>query len=503
MTVPVCDIDFYSDAVIRDPLPHYAAMRALGPVVHLPRNGCYALPRHAEAVAALRQPLVFSSAQGLSLSPRVNAILKGSTLNSDPPQHDRTRAVTGAPLLPGALRGTVEARIRAAAEGLVETLVARGEVDAIADLATYLPLTIVAELVGLPEAGQGKLLTWASATFNLFADDNPRAQAAFADLKDLAAFLAEYGRPERLKPGGWAARIFEVGPERGIDPATCAQLMRDYINPSLDTTISATGQAIGLFADNPDQWDLLRARPDLIPNAIEEVVRLSTPIRAFSRHVARDVEIGGATLPEGARVLVIYASANRDERVFPDPDRFDIARDTANHLGFGMGVHMCMGMHLARLEIAALLEALRTRVARFERTGPATVAMNNTIRAWASLPVRLVPGRLADAAPATRAGEDWLDAVVTAREDAGEGVIALTLESAGNILFIMCDQLRWDYLSCYGHPHLHTPNIDRLAARGVRFDRAYVQSPVCGPVADEHLYRALCPATAQAGTSSR
>jgi hypothetical protein len=130
--------------------------------------------------------------------------------------------------------------------------VQQGEFDAVADFARFLPVTIVAELVGLPPAvDSAQMLKWASATFNLFGTENARTEAAFDDLKDLRDFLLEYGRPEKLKPGGWARRIFEVGPERGISFETCAQLMRDYINPSLDTTISVSGQLIRLFAETP------------------------------------------------------------------------------------------------------------------------------------------------------------------------------------------------------------------------------------------------------------
>ncbi|MEZ5649762.1 MAG: cytochrome P450/oxidoreductase [Burkholderiaceae bacterium] len=449
--VPVYAPDIFDDAAILDPMPHYAAIRELGPVVWLPAQGVYAVGRYAEVTRVLRDPLTFVSSKGLSLQPKVNDILVGSTLNSDPPAHDATRAVTGAPLLPGAL-GEHAQRIENAAERLIESLVERGSFDAIADLAQYLPVTIVAELVGLPDAGRGRLFAWASATFNLFGPDNARARAAFADLKELRAFLEVYGKPGKLKEGGWADRIFRVGPQRGIALETCAQLMRDYINPSLDTTISATGQAIALFAENPDQWDLLRARPELTDNAIEEVVRLSTPIRALSRHAIRDAEIAGVPIPAGSRLLVIYASANRDPRKYADPDRFDVRRDVHDHVGFGHGVHMCMGMHLARLEIRCLLRALARRVERFEFAGEPTIAMNNTIRAFATLPVRVVPlaaapGRIGDAAVAdplaghalvrtagALAGErqddpHWLQAVVCERRLLTPDIVELTLES--------------------------------------------------------------------------
>lgn len=431
MNLPVFDGDLYADEVIRDPYPVYARLRAMGPVVWLSQQQVYALPRYAEVASVLRQPRRFISSRGVSLNERTNRLLVGSTLNSDPPEHDATRAITSAPLLPGALEA-ITPRIRAAADGLVAELARRGRFDAVSDFAQYLPVTIVAELVGLPDTARQKMLTWASATFNLFGPENERARAAFDDLRDLKAFLDEHGTPDKLKPGGWAARIFEVGAERGIPFEQCAQLMRDYINPSLDTTISSTGQAIKFFADAPDQWALVRQRPELIPNAVEEVVRLAAPIRAFTRFVAEDSEVAGVPIPQGARVMVMYASANRDERKFADPDRFDVTRDVHDHLGFGSGVHMCMGMHLARLEIVSLLQSLARRVKTVRLAGEPVVAMNNTIRAYASLPVAVEADDAAqgDLPAAAQAEGDTLRVRVATRRLVAQDIVALELESA-------------------------------------------------------------------------
>lgn len=138
MSIPSLDIDFYSDEVIQDPYPVYAQMRDLGPVVYLPQHDLYALPRYDEVSEVLRQPFRFVSSRGVSPIQKVNDILVGSTLNSDPPEHDRTRAVTSEPLLPGALKD-IEPMLKDAADGLVETLCARGEFDAIADFDSTCP----------------------------------------------------------------------------------------------------------------------------------------------------------------------------------------------------------------------------------------------------------------------------------------------------------------------------------------------------------------------------
>lgn len=390
MEAPPYDVDFYSDAVIADPLPHYRAMQALGPVVWLPAQNAYAFVSYKAVMDGLRRPNVFQSGRGLSLNDAVNQNLVGSTLNTDGEKHTRKRMITAPPITPIPLE-PLEPQIAEAADHLAEDLVAKGAFDAVTDFAQILPLRFVIELVGLPDAGSAKMLKWASATFNVFEGFNDRSKAAFADIAELQAFLAEYGQKVRLKKGGLARRIFEVAEDNGLTQAEAAQQMRDYINPSLDTTISVAGFAAWHFAKSPDQWDKLRAAPELVDGAIEELVRLTTPIRAFSRYVGEDTQVEGTSIPKDSRVIIVYAAANRDPAMFEDPDRFDIARSARRHMGFGHGKHMCIGMHLARIELRNLLLAMARRVASWEIAGEAEIAFNNTIRAFKYLPVKVTP----------------------------------------------------------------------------------------------------------------
>ena len=385
---PVWDEDFYGDDFIRDPLPRYRRMQAMGPVVWVAPQKMWAVTRHRQICEVARRPRSFASDRGLSLSDDVNAMLIGSTLNSDGERHQKSRSITARPIAPKGLAPLIS-DISRVAEELAERIVGRGHFDAVSEFAQVLPLTIVTDLIGLPVEARAKMLRWASATFNLFDGFNDRSQAALNDMREMQHFLREHVRPEAMKPGGLAARVFELAPGQGFTADEAAQLLRDYINPSLDTTISATGYAAHLFAQHPDQWDQLRAHPDLIPNAVEEIVRLATPIRGFSRYVAQDIEFEGVPMREGERVFLIYAAGNRDADVFEAPDRFDVTRNTRKHLGFGHGVHACMGMHLARAEMVALLDALVPRVSRWHLDGPPVVAMNNTIRAMSSCPVRI------------------------------------------------------------------------------------------------------------------
>ena len=195
--------------------------------------------------------------------------------------------------------------------------------------------------------------------------------------------------PARIKPGSWSARAFRLADEGAIPPEMARRMLIDLIGPSLDTTILGTGSLLMLLAQNPDQWRALKASPSLIPNAVNEALRLESPVRAFTRHVARDTEIGGVRVPEGARVLVLYGSANRDERRWQDADRFDIRRPgAAGHLAFGAGRHTCLGAHLARLEMQSILRAMTARVDSFEIGKPVFV-LNNILRGLQSLPMTL------------------------------------------------------------------------------------------------------------------
>jgi cytochrome P450 len=231
------------------------------------------------------------------------------------------------------------------------------------------------------------MLEWSSAGFNALGPLNQRAQAGLPLLAEMMTFQAEVFKKDKLRPGGWAAQLFEAV---GAGEATVAEgmkMMLDYLGPSLDTTIAATTNAIWLFAQHPEQWQALRDDPRLIPNAINEVVRLETPIQGFTRVVTRDLDLGEETsLPGGSRVLVLYGSANRDHRKWDAPDRFDITRAAADQVGFGHGVHRCAGANLARLEISALLTALLPRVREF-RLENSERALNNLLRGWKSLKV--------------------------------------------------------------------------------------------------------------------
>jgi cytochrome P450 len=295
------------------------------------------------------------------------------------------RKLIGAPLTPSAVE-TLRSTIGSAADTLVADLVSRGQFDAVKDLAQYLPLTIVSHMVGLPEEGRESMLTWAAATFDLFGPENDRTHRARPIVQEMRSYVASLGARDKVKAGSWADRLLDHVDNGAIPRAQFFTLLRDYLGPSLDTTIFATANLIWLFSRYPDQWGVVRSDPSLIRNAINEAVRLESPIRGFTRVVTSDTEVGGVTLPAKARVLLLYASANRDERKWDNPEAFDVRRRVVDHVGFGFGVHTCAGMHLARLEIECLVKALIPRVKRFDAAAPVH-AINNTLRGLASLSV--------------------------------------------------------------------------------------------------------------------
>lgn len=385
---PKLNIDFYGPEVIADPVTAYHKMLKAGPVVWLEPQKMHAICGHDALTQVLRDHATFVSSEGVSVNEGFNAFLKGSTLNSDPPEHHARRKITFAPLTPKALQ-TVRERVQAEARTLAERMVAQGKFDAAAELAPHLPLSVVRDLVGLGAFGSAHMLDWGAATFEMMGDPRERWESAQERLGALRAFLDDTQTLANLSPDGWAAAANRAGLAAGRTSGDSIKLMRDYIAPSLDTTISAIGYGIHLFAQNPDQWDKLRADRSLIKNAIEEIVRLNSPIRAFSRKVKHNATVAGVNLSEGERILVVYGAANRDPAAFQAPDSFDITRTTKGHTGFGHGVHACLGLHLARLEMTCLFEELADRITRFVPAGPVETAQNATIYAFKSVPVEV------------------------------------------------------------------------------------------------------------------
>ncbi|OLT02176.1 monooxygenase [Pseudonocardia sp. CNS-004] len=387
VATPTYDADIYTDEALLEPYEHYRALRELGPAVWLERHEAFAVSRHADVRAVLLDSDTFRSANGIALNEPANQAILGCTLASDGELHAHLRKVVAHRMMPRALRPMREL-VTQRADELVEGLVRQGAFDAVSDLARALPLSVVPDFIGWPQEGREHLLEWAGANFDSFGPMNARAERAMPKCGEMAAFGAELVRTGNVLPGSLGAGVLEARDRGEITTEQSMMLMLDYLAPSLDTTISAVGSAIWLFAQHPEQWDRIRADPSLVPNAVNEVVRFESPIRAFGRLAETDTQIGGVPVPAGSRVLVIYASANRDERKFARADEFDVTRpDAVQQLGFGVGEHGCAGQALARMETESLLTALARSVTRFRLAGPPERALNNLIRAFGTVPV--------------------------------------------------------------------------------------------------------------------
>jgi cytochrome P450 len=384
-SIPTSDLDLYSDDVLTEPYEHYRRLRDAGPAVWLERHNVWVVARYDSVRTVLRDWKTFSSASGVAVNDFLNTALRGNTLNSDPPLHDLLRNVVASRMTSQALRPTRE-MIESRAEALVERLVAQHSFDGVEDLAQALPLSIVPDFIGLPQEGREHLLDWAEATFNAMGPMNERCADAVKKLPDLFGYARQLAATGNLRPGSFGAGVLEAQRDGRITEAQCPQLFTAYLVPSVDTTISAVGSAIWLFGRYPHQWDQVRANPSLIPNAFEEVLRLESPLQSFSRLATSDYDVEGISIPAGSRVVVLFASANRDERKWEQADTFDVTRNTSGHLGFGYGVHLCAGASLARLEGQAILGALAQRVERFE-LGKSTRKLNNVIRSLRTLAV--------------------------------------------------------------------------------------------------------------------
>lgn len=388
MNAPTSTLDPYTDQALLNPWPPYRELREMGPAVWLEKYRMFALTRYDVVVKALRDWDAFPSSFGVMMNDDMNQVLRGNTLCSDGDVHNRLRRVVMRPLTPVALK-SLEDEVEREAAWVVARLCAKGRFCAAGELATYLPVTIVSNAVGLPEEGRERMMEWSIGMFNCFGPLNERARNAMPVLSEMMHYARTHAVPGKLKPGSWAEAIHDAAAAGEVPAEAVPVMMIDYMGPSLDTTIFAISSGVWLFAKHPDQWDLIRDDPSLIPGAINEILRMEAPIQGFSRYVARDYDLEGVLLPEGSRTIVLYGAANRDPLQFPQPDRFDVQRDNAGrHMAFGAGPHRCLGSNLAKLEMRALFTALARRVKRFHIEAEER-ALNNVLRGFSKLIVTI------------------------------------------------------------------------------------------------------------------
>jgi len=399
MPHPVSDADPFSAAFFEDPHPIHEELREAGPVVWLARYNVWAVARYEQVYAMLNDWQTFSSAAGVGLQDfrkekpwRPQSLV----LETDPPLHDRTRRVLNRVLSPAAMK-VLRERFTIEADALIDALLERGSFDAIADLAEAYPLSVFPDAMGMPAENRRFLLPYGNMVFNSFGPRNEFFAAATADAQPVLAWLQAQMQRDAFAPGGFGAEIHAAADTGELTAEEAPIVARSLLTAGVDTTVSGIGAAIYCLARFPDQFAALRRDPSQARAAFEEAVRFESPVQTFFRTTTRAVEIGGLAVGAGEKVLMFLGAANRDPRRWERPDQYDIARRTIGHVGFGSGIHGCVGQLLARLEGECIVSALARKAAAIEITGAARRRYNNTLRGLASLPVAL---RRAAASPA-------------------------------------------------------------------------------------------------------
>ncbi|MDV8079746.1 cytochrome P450 [Rhodococcus sp. IEGM 1370] len=388
---PSSDFDPFSTEVLSDLHFHDGILREVAPVVDIEKYGFYAVTRHVDIQKALRDWRTFSSTDRPFYQP--NPFRPVAPLMQDPPDHTQTKAVM-LRIFSRENMAKMAAYFTETAENTVDALLARGPVslDAYYDVAAQYVLKVFPDVLGLPTEGRELLLNFGDAVFNAFGPQNEHHFEKMRNGAPALEWVETNMKRELQAEGGIGWQLYTAADEGVISEAEAEQLLKAVLGAGFDTTIFGISGALRAFADNPDQWQLLRSRPELVEAAFEEALRLYPPSRFGGRVATKDTQLAGIEIPSGTKLLMMWLGAGRDPRKWPDPDTFRIDRDNpGGHLSFGFGIHTCAGQAVARLEAKSLLTALLNRVERIELDGEPRRALNFQAFGHDRIPVRLVP----------------------------------------------------------------------------------------------------------------
>jgi len=383
--------------------PHalFRRLRAEDPVHWHPEKGgagFWAVTKYADVVRVSRDSATFSSALGGTMIPEAQpealAVLRLMMLNMDPPQHTKLRLLVNKGFTPRMV-AQLDGRIGELARTIVERVVPRGECDFVADVAGELPSYVIAGLVGIP-LDDGRQLYRLTERMHAAAPTLEGQADVMAAVAEMMAYSGALRDAKRARPGDDIASALlaaEVDGERLSDMEFDMFFML-LINAGGDTTRNLVAGGMQALIENPEQRAKLIADRGLLPSAIEEMLRYCTPVIHFRRTATRDTELRGRRIAAGQKVAMFYSSANRDEEMFSEPDRFDITRLPNDHLAFGGGgAHFCLGANLARLEIRAMFEQVLTNLPDLALAGPVERLPSNFINGPRRMPVRFAPTR--------------------------------------------------------------------------------------------------------------
>jgi cytochrome P450 len=399
--VPQLDMDPYSDDVLADPTEFYRRLREIGPAARVEQAQGFdlvAVGRYDDVKTVYSDHDRFLNSHGsgvVDITENEWFREPGVLLETDPPRHDGPRAVMAEIISPRSVR-RLRTEFQAAADKIVDRLLELGTFDVQTEFAEAFPLQVIPDAVmGAPKEGRENLLRYSTVVFELMGPVTPRAQGVIDRLGDtgpILEWITEGCARENVAAGSFGATIWAAADAGRITDGQAANMVRSLLSAGVDTTIHSLAIAVHHLATHPGEWAKLREAPQRAKFAYEESLRCDSVVRQNLRTAAADTDIGGVPVRKGQKIMVCPGAANRDPRKWGlDADRFDIDRSEGGHLGFGRGVHQCVGAPIARLEADVLLSTLATRVDSLEPAGEPEPLLNNTLRGFTHLPIRVTP----------------------------------------------------------------------------------------------------------------
>jgi cytochrome P450 len=405
----VVHFDPYAPEFVADPYPTFTRLRAESPVFHDETWGLTFFTRHADAKAMLRDrrfgrdvrhAVDVSEIDPVALEriypstyPNWTQYIRESFIDFEPPDHTRLRRLVQHAFSRRASE-SYRSRLVATAEALLDAALERGEMDAVADYATPIPLAMISDLMGIPEPDQPQLVEWSSAIVRLYdqactPEEGAAAEQATIEFVEYVRDLMEHRRGEPGDDLITALMEAEVDGDRLDDDEVIATSIL-ALNAGHEATVQAIGNGLLALARHPDEYQRLRADPGLVGDAAEELLRYDTPLQMFERWVLEDMDWNGTHLRRGTKVGLLFGSANHDEAVFSDAEGLDLGRTRNDHIAFGGGIHYCVGAPLAKVELEAAYGVFARRVAEFELAGPDLPRVPSLVfRGVRSLPLRV------------------------------------------------------------------------------------------------------------------
>jgi cytochrome P450 len=386
----VDDVGYDPFAANDDPYATYRSLRDRAPVYYNEERNIWTLSRFEDVQLAARDWQTFTTRPSVDLDDTGEFFNPGNMIDADPPTHDRLRDSVRAVFAPRRIRD-LESSIRIRAGAATEAIIERREADIAVEFAQALPGHVICELLGFPESDHPLLIGWFVQMVARIPGQVNVPDVAWTANRAMREYVKEALASRRKRPTDDLLTVIAVAERKGLlDEGEARSLPIHLFFAGISTTSGLISRSLLLLARHPEQRRMLVRDMTLLPAAVEELLRYEAPIQWLSRSATRDVELHGVTIPEGARVLLMWGSANRDERRWPDADDLNITRPPSRNLAFGDGIHHCLGAPLARLEGRVVLEEFLPRV-DYEISGRPVSLYTPAERALASLPVRVLP----------------------------------------------------------------------------------------------------------------